>query len=318
MSTHNNKIMITGCNGFLGKNLSDFLSKKNFQIKKISRNNSDNVDVNLNLENIIDWSSYLRDVDTIIHTAARVHLSKKESHESDNLYRKINTEATINLAQQASQNKIKKFIFISTVKVVGEKSNYGRPFQEDDAYNSSDPYAKSKIEAERQLTMLAKKTNMDVIIIRPPLVYGPDVKGNFLSLMNVIYRGFPIPLKAAKNLRSLVSINNLCAFIALCIEHPNARNQIFFISDDEDLSVSELIEKISFFMNKSIKLIYIPIVILKILGILIMKKDSIDKLTDPLQVSTDKAKRLLNWSPSTSCNESIKLTINHYFKSRKK
>tara|TARA_B100000035_G_scaffold313935_1_gene328826 strand:+ start:1082 stop:2014 length:933 start_codon:yes stop_codon:yes gene_type:complete len=309
--------MITGSNGFLGSNLCKFLAKKKYKIKKITRNNVDESRKDLDLENYIDWTYLLEDVDIIIHTAARVHISKKESKRKINLYEKINTKATINLAQQASQNNVKRFIFISTVKVVGEKSHHEMPLNENDVYKSVDPYAKSKIEAEKLLLKLSRETSMDIIIIRPPLVYGPNVGGNFLSLMNLIYKGFPMPFKAAKNCRSLISINNLCEFIDLCIKHPNARNQIFFISDDNDMPVSELIEKISLAMNKSIILLYIPIIILKIAGILVMKKNLIDKLTDPLQISSQKAKNLLNWMPSTSSNDAIKLTVRNYLKSKR-
>ncbi len=318
MKSDNRKIMITGSDGFLGKNLCKSLEDRNFKIKKISRNFVDEKKLNLNLENHIDWTLILSDVDTIIHTAARVHILKKENRKKINLYEKINVDATINLAYQASQNGVKRFIFISTIKVVGEKSSPGIPFNETHRLNSSDPYAISKIEAEKKLTKLANETNIEIVIIRPPLVYGPNVGGNFLSLMSLIYRGFPIPLKASNNLRSLISLQNLCSFIILCIKHPNAKNQIFFISDDEDLSVKNLIKRIALSMNKSLRLIYIPIAILKLLGFLLFKKKLINRLTDSLQVSTQKAKNLLEWTPIMRCEEAIELTVNHYLKSKKK
>jgi len=309
--------MVTGSEGFLGKSLCNTLVQKKYNISKVSRFLVDNKEANLDLENYINWKPHLSDIDILIHTAGRVHIKKDSNKENFDLYKKINVEATINLANQAAMCGVKRFIFISSIKVVGEKSIVNKPFNESNFLESTDPYAKSKIEAEEALVKISKKSNMDIVIIRPPLVYGPDVRGNFLSLMQWLYRGIPLPLKAVRNLRSFISLYNLIDFIILCIEHPKARNETFFVSDDEDVSVVDLIVKISKVMNKSVNLVYIPIIILKFFSIFLAKRDAVNKLTDSLQINISKAKSFLNWKPIINCDKAIELTVNHYLSFKK-
>jgi nucleoside-diphosphate-sugar epimerase len=312
MNSGNNKIMVTGCNGFVGSNLCKTLKENNFNTIKVSRSSINNKEVNLDLKNYINWKSYLANIDIVIHTAGRVHFTWESTNEKLNLYKKINVEGTLNLAKQASISNVKRFIYISTIKVVGEKSQANKPFNEGDYLEAVDPYAQSKIEAEEELIKLSKETNMEIVIIRPPLIYGPGVGANFLNLLQWVHRGIPLPLKAVKNLRSFISLYNLIDFIILCIDHPDAKNEIFFISDDDDLSIVHLIKKISKAMNKSTKLIYVPIIILKFICMVFMKKDIIDKLTDSLQIDISKAKKILKWKPKIKCDEAIQLTVDYF------
>ena len=304
-------IFVTGSNGFLGKKLCTTLSKKKYQVIHASRSMIDNQHQNLDLKDKINWKIYLNDVDTIIHTAARVHLAKDNEF---NLYDKINTEATLNLARQAASLNIRRFIFISTAKVSGEESVNGRPFKETDKINNkSDAYTTSKLNAEKLLLDLSRNSSMEVVIIRPPLVYGPKVKANFLSMMNWVKRSFPFPIKKNINLRSFIYIDNLIDFIILTINHPNAKNEIFHISDNFDISTVDLIKKVSIVMKKRILFIDFPEWLLSLVAIIFRKEKEVKKLKNSLQIDVSKAEKLLNWKPLVDFDKAINITVNYFY-----
>ena len=242
-------ILVTGANGFVGQSLVNNLlnntkHKVVASVRKIpSRKLSCEYRIINNLEDKPTLTNVFKDIDVVIHTAARVHVMDDKSVDPLMEFRKINVEGTLNLAQQAIKAGVKRFIFISSIKVNGEGTELGKPYTEHSKLNPIDPYSISKYEAEQGLLALAETTSLEVVIIRPTLVYGENVKGNFHSLMKWTYKGVPLPIGGIKhNLRSLVSVDNLVDFIITCIGHKDAKNEIFLISDDDDISTAGLLK----------------------------------------------------------------------------
>ena len=314
-----NLTLVTGANGFIGSELTKELAQCKKRVVAGIRNNHDQItlndtemvqisrvgDLSLNL----DLGDLLSKIDTVVHCAARAHVMYDRSADLLPIYRKHNTRATINLAQQAADAGVRRFIFISSIKVNGDSTIFGQSFTEDDKVNVVDPYSISKFEAETALLDLAKKANMDVVIIRPPLVYGKGAKGNFSNLIKLIKSGLPIPLSLISNKRSIIGIENLIDLIIRCIDHPLASNQIFLASDGRDVSVPELITFISKAMGVRPISLPMPLFIIKIVFAILGKKDSTNRLLDSLQVDISKSKELLNWEPKVS----LELGLEHCF-----
>lgn len=311
------KVLITGCTGFVGKALVASLVKKYTLILPTRRNLKEipNTVIFLikNLDADTDWTQALTGVDVVVHLAARVHIMNDMSEDPLTEFRKVNVDATLNLARQAAQLGVKRFIFVSSIKVNGESTVKGRPFAADDAPNPLDAYGISKMEAEAQLKVLADKTTMKFVIIRPPLVYGPGVKANFLNMMVWLNKRIPLPLGAIGNKRSFVSVENLVDLIGVCILHPAAENQIFLVSDDEDLSTTELLQRMGKALAKPVLLVPVPVFLLKLLGKMLGKADVIQRLCESLQVDITKTKKLLMWTPPTSVDESLSKTARCFY-----
>ncbi|MEE2769542.1 MAG: NAD-dependent epimerase/dehydratase family protein [Pseudomonadota bacterium] len=305
------KVLITGANGFVGKALFNFLKDKKYDIKGTLRSDSakDLIDrgccVVGDLNKDTDWSQALKDIDVVIHTAARVHAMNLKVLDKDAYFRIPNVEGTINLAQQALKYGVKRFIFLSTIKVCGEETNLDQGFQADDMPNPKEPYANSKLEAEKALFSLAKDTSMEVVIIRLPIVYGPNVKGNFKQIIYWIKRGLPLPFGNVVNKRSFIGVNNLVHLIDVCTHHPNAGNQIFMASDGYDLSTLETFELIGSILGKKPKIIYVPQKLIIWLGNFLRQQKKIDRLTRSLRVNIDKTCSVLEWHPPFSVKESM-------------
>ena len=304
------QILITGATGFLGNYLSNFLVNQGFEIKKISRNKCNNEKKDLDLNKEINWFQILDDVDCIVHTAAKVH--EINQNEKKNDYYNINFKATQRLAQQASESGVRRFIYISTVKVNGEFNDINFPISEKSKNDIFDFYSESKKKSEDALIELSKKTEMEVVIIRPPLIYGPNVSANFLKMITWINREIPLPLNDINNLRSMIYIKNLCDFISKCINHEKASNEIFLISDDQDISTSSLLKIISRKLNKRIRLFYFPKMLLYLLLLFTGNKGTYNKLFLSLNINISKAKELLDWEPKHSINDGIEDTIKFY------
>lgn len=312
------KILITGASGFIGRVLCRQLSAKNYQIRILLRvGNKANIDNLPNcelvyfdaIENKNDWNAILKNIDAVIHLAARVHIMRDTEKDPLSVFRKINVEWTKELAEAAAANNVKRFIFMSSLHVNGNAS-YQKPFQEIDIPNPQTPYAVSKLEAEQVLKEIAAKTNLETVIIRPPLVYGPNVKGNFLSLLNLVNKGIPfLPLGAFNNKRSFISVNNLVDFLICVLENPKAANETFLISDDEDITTTELIKLLAQYLGKERPMLSIPTKYLEMLAGLLGKKTAIKKMSAPLQVDISKAKNLLQWLPKQSLRDGIKETV---------
>jgi len=309
-------IFITGSNGFIGKRLSEVALKENFQCTLSMRNHSGDSLNNDNLSYVYrtiasntDWSGAFSSIDCVIHTAALVH---QMNGADNNHYQDINTYGTLNLAQQAAGSGVKRFIFISTIKVNGEHTAADLPFKPNDSYVPCDPYGLSKYEAEVGLRKIAKDTGIEVVIIRPPLVYGPGVKGNFASMMRWLSKALPLPLGAIHNKRSLVALDNLVDLIVTCVNHPNAANETFLVSDDEDVSTSELLSKLGEALGGSSRLLPIPEALLEFFAKLLGKHAVAQRLLGSLQVDITKTKEQLNWAPPFSVDESLKKTAQYY------
>tara|TARA_Y100000768_G_C23749220_1_gene573072 strand:- start:45 stop:767 length:723 start_codon:yes stop_codon:yes gene_type:complete len=221
-------------------------------------------------------------------------------------FRKVNVDGTLNLARQSIEEGIKRFIYLSTIKVNGDKTEIGKPFFYNDLNQASDPYAISKFEAEEKLKTLCQNSNMDLVIIRPPLVYGPGVKGNFNLLMKAISLNIPLPLKGLDNRRSLISIFNLNDFLIKCLNFEGNLDETFLISDDQDLSTSELINKICFYMKKKDLSFRLPEPMLINLFSFLRKRREILRLTDNLQVDISYSKERISWSPLFTVEDSLK------------
>lgn len=253
-----------------------------------------------------DWSSALEGVQVVVHTAARAHIMKDEALDPLSEYRRVNVDGTIKLASQAVEAGVKRFIFISSIKVNGEQTPLGQPFTAEDIPAPEDSYGLSKLEAEQQLQKLAAETGLELVIIRPPLVYGPGVKGNFATMTKLVDRGLPLPLGSIHNRRSLVALDNLVDLIVTCIDHPAAANQVFLAGDGQDLSTTELLRSIASAMKRPSRLIPVPAAMLMLGATLLGKKAVAKRLLGSLQVDTAKACDVLSWKPRVTLDEGLK------------
>ncbi|WP_133178858.1 UDP-glucose 4-epimerase family protein [Shewanella decolorationis] len=310
-------ILLTGYTGFVGRNIVNLL-KDNSLLTLLGRTRIDcGHFFCAHVDNSSDYLLALNNVEVVIHCAARVHLMSDNSVDPLAEYRKVNTEGTLNLAKQAANAGVKRFIFISSIKVNGEKTELERPFTTFDLRLPQDFYGKSKSEAEEHLFRLGLETGMEIVIIRPTLVYGPGVKANFASLMNLVSRGIPLPFGCiTQNKRSLVSVTNLVDLIITCINHPKAANQVFLVSDDHDVSTSEMIREMAKALGKPTWQLPIPIWCYKFVGKLCNKSDVVDRLTGSLQVDISHTKDTLDWKPPQTLQEGFKQTAQAFLQAK--
>lgn len=314
------RILVTGATGFIGRSVIETLLNKRLHVLAAVRNEKNSLpeDVERLNYNILfsdgDILGQVTPVDYVIHLAARVHIMGDNSNDPLMAFRQVNVGGAINLAKQAAERGVKRFIFISSAKANGEYTETGKPFVESDKFVPSDPYGLSKYEAEQGLLEIARDTGMQVVIIRPPLVYGPGVKANFATMMNIVNKGFPLPFGAIHNQRSLVALDNLVSFIVHCIEHPKAANEIFLVSDGEDISTTELLKKVARSLDRKPCLIPVPVGMMKFIAKLVGKEDVANRLLGSLQVDSSKARDLLGWKPVTTMDEQLKKTADAYLK----
>mgnify|MGYP000327232155 FL=1 len=303
-------ILLTGATGFVGSRLADLLlHRTSHQLTSAVRRQGtvvcgqEVVVDSLNADT--DWSKALLSQEVVIHAAARAHVMSDQASDPIEEYRKVNVEGTLNLARQSVESGVKRFVYISSIKVNGEQTAPGRPFTERDALAPSDPYGVSKMEAEEGLMELARNTELEVVIVRPPLVYGPGAKGNFASMLNLVTRQLPLPLGSVNNKRSLVALDNLVDLIITCVEHPAAANQVFLVSDGQDVSTTELFRAVARAMGKSSRLLPIPASVLVIGAAVLGKKAVAQRLLGSLQVDISKARDLLDWEPPLTLEEGL-------------
>jgi UDP-glucose 4-epimerase len=309
------KLLLTGGTGFLGTALFNELNK--FDVIAYGRNKPKEVSSKCFIKGDIDsfckLDNELKGIEIFIHCAARVHIMDDSSVNPLEDFREVNTHGTLNLAQQAADAGVKRFIFISSIKVNGESTELGSPFEPDTDFIPTDPYGLSKYEAEVGLRKISEQTGMEVVIIRPPLVYGPGVKANFAAMMKWVNKGIPLPLGGIKeNIRSLVSLDNLVDLIITCIDHPNAANQTFLVSDDDDLSTTQLLTNMGNALNLPIRLLSIPSCWFTFAAKLIGKPAISQRLCGSLQVDISKTKELLNWHPPYSTAACFKKTADAF------
>jgi len=316
-------LLLTGYSGFVGKLILSTLKEININVKLLGRSFVNNSPAVTYCNGVIgpneEFNEALVGVSIIVHCAARAHIMNDASSHPLEAFREVNTYGTLNLAQQAANAGVKRFIFISSIKVNGETSELSKPFKPDDNYIPSDPYGLSKYEAEIGLRKIAKETGMEVVIIRPPLIYGPGVKANFASMMKWVNKGLPLPLGGInKNKRSLVSIYNLVDLIITCIDHPKAANQIFLVSDNEDVSTTGLLKNMAIALDTNHCLIPIPASWFNTASQLIGKPAIAQRLCGSLQVDISKTMELLDWKPPYASIESMKKTANAFLETLNK
>ena len=306
-------VLVTGATGFVGKYLCAELLRREQFVRSAVRyitpfaTNIDAVNVG-EIGGATNWVAALQNVNVVIHLAARVHVMKDTVTDPLAEFRKVNVDGTLNFAQQAAQSGVKRFIFISSIKVIGEQTKLGKPFTEDNAATPQDAYGISKHEAEHGLLLIAQQTDMEVVIIRPPLVYGSGVKANFSSMMRVVKRGFFLPFGAIHNKRSFVYVGNLVSLIVRCIDHPAAANQTFLVSDGQDISTTELLRGCADALGVKARLLPVPQKLVEVCAALIGKRDMAQRLCGNLQVDISKARHLLGWTPPISLAEGLKAT----------
>lgn len=311
-------MLVSGATGFVGSALvNKLLTLQNVSVIAGGRCNKASYPAGVIGLLMPDLSSLnetlsLEGIDVLVHTAAKVHSMADDSESLLTDFRKVNVDGTLNLARQAANAGVRRFIFISSIKVNGEETQLGYPFSPDAAAAPMDPYGVSKMEAEQVLLKLAMQTEMEVVIIRPVLVYGPNVKANFMNMLRWLRKGVPLPFGAIHNKRSLVSLDNLVDLIITCLAHPAAVNQTFLVSDGEDLSTTELLRRMSAALCVPARLIPVPRWMLMLAATLLGKQALSQRLCGSLQVDISKTIELLDWAPPVSVDEALRKTA-HYF-----
>jgi UDP-glucose 4-epimerase len=305
-------VLLTGYSGFVGSHLLILLNPE-YKVSLLGRKDPLQSNCNFYQAELNDKSNFsdsLSNISVVIHCAARAHIMNEESQDPLTEFRKVNTKGTLNLATQAASAGVKRFIYISSIKVNGESTEERRPFKFDDKYNPLDPYGLSKSEAETALLELGQKTGMEIVIIRPPLVFGEGVKANFAALLKFVGKGLPLPFRCiTQNKRSMVSVYNLADLIKTCIEHPNAANQVFLVSDDNDLSTAEMVALMAKVQGKRNFALPVPVWFFNIAAKLLNKQDVVNRLIGSLQLDIEHTKKTLDWQPPYSVEHGFKLAV---------
>ncbi|MES2503225.1 MAG: SDR family oxidoreductase [Pseudomonadota bacterium] len=312
-------IAITGASGLVGKSLCHELVLRKFNVSAFTRgshNLLENVQYHMivDIENGINWDAMLDKVDVIVHLAARVHVMQDTAKNPLQDFLAVNLHGTVNLAQAAAKAGVKRFVFVSSIKVNGEFTE-NQPFSESDIPQPQDAYAISKWEAEKALRKIEKETGMQVVIVRPPLVYGAGVKANFASLLKVVNKKWPLPLASVQAKRSLIYVGNLVDAVIVCALNPKAAGQTYLVSDGEAVSMPQLIKKMALSLNKPSYILPFPVSTMRLLAKAIGKLASVDRLTQSLVIDSSKIRQELDWKPPFTMDQGLKVTADWYKKS---
>jgi nucleoside-diphosphate-sugar epimerase len=314
------RVLVTGANGFVGQTVCPALASAGLTVRAAVRD-PDRLPARPPSGEVAgvgyigpdtEWAPALAGVDAVVHLAGRVHVLKETFEDPQAEFHKINVLGTERLAWEAAGAGVRRLVYVSTVGVNGRSTSRTRPFTEEDQPVPHNPYALSKWEAERVLRRVSTETGLEVAILRPPLVYGPGVKANFLSLMRLADRGFPLPLGAVENRRSLVYVGNLADAVLACLRHPRAAGEVFLVSDGEDVSTAELLNKIGVSLNRPVRLLPVPPGLLLAAGRVTGASSKVEPLLDSLAVNGGKIRRRLGWQPPYSMDEGLEHTARWY------
>jgi nucleoside-diphosphate-sugar epimerase len=310
-------ILVTGANGFIGLNLVKVLTQQKLPFRACLRSPHNMLEQGLSqcivgdIGPNTDWTMTLYGVTSVIHTAARQHVMRNTQQNMLDVFRQVNVLGSVNLARQAAAAGVRRFVFVSSIKVNGEFTEPGRVFTADDVPAPEDPYGVTKLETEKALLALGKETGLEVVIVRPPLVYGPKVKGNFASLMRAVNKGIPLPFGYIdSNRRSMVTVDNLASLLITCLTHPKAKNEVFLVCDGEDLSTAELLRRLGMALGKPARLLPVPTVLLRLGATALGRQDLACRLFRNLQVDDRKTRILLNWMPVQNVADGLKAAVN--------
>ena len=304
-------ILVTGANGFVGLSLCDELMRRGMQVSAATRAR-DRLPAGVGpvsvgaIDGATDWSKALVGAAVVIHLAARVHVMRDTASDPLEEFRKVNLHGTENLARQATSAGVRRFVYVSSIKVNGEATMGDGKFSESDVPDPRDPYGISKWEAEQALHRVAEETGLEVVILRPPLVYGEGVKGNFAQMMKVLARGIPLPLASVENRRSLIHVGNLTDALILCAMHPAAAGQTYLVSDGEDVSTPELLRQLGVEMGHPACLFPCPLILLRLAGKFAGKSDQVERLLGSLRIDSGKIRGELGWRPPVTLREGLR------------
>lgn len=319
-------VLLTGASGFVGSAVWRSLRQRGKSVRPVFRHKTsfrqsdvseDAAVLQTSFDASTDWRTAVADIDAVVHCAARVHVMHDTAADPLTEFRNPNTYGTINLARQAAKAGVRRFVLVSSIKVNGESTVPGQPFTAEQAPAPLDPYGISKWEAEQDLRALSAETCMEVVIIRPVLVYGPGVKANFLNMMKWLNKGVPLPLGAIHNKRSLVALDNLVDLIVTCIDHPQAANQTFLVSDGEDLSTTELLQRMSRALGKRSRLLPVPAWMLETAAKVLGKESVAQRLCGSLQVDIEHTRERLGWTPPVSVDAALRKTVQHFLEQQR-
>jgi nucleoside-diphosphate-sugar epimerase len=301
-------ILVTGAEGLVGKAIVSELTTRGIPYRAVARKSGKGYFGIGNIEPLTDWTAALEGVDVIVHLASRAHVTNEALPDTIAQLRAVDVNSTLNLARQAAQAGVKRFVFISSIKVNGEMTVPGRPFTAEDLPNPQNPYAQSKLETEQGLFALSQELGFEVTVIRPPLVYGPGVKANFAKMLDWVDRGIPLPLGSVCNKRSFIFVGNLADVIILSTTHPNAAGQVFVVSDGEDISTTELFSRLAAALGRPSRIIALPAWLLSVAAAALGKRAIANRLIESLQVDATKTRELLGWSPRQNVTEGLRQT----------
>lgn len=306
-------ILVTGASGFVGGAFTRLLDERGIPYRCASRSQRPGFVAIPDWESGPDWSAALEGVDTVVHLAGRVHVMSETASDPLDAFRRSNVNVTVNLARQASERGVSRFVYASSIKAISGDSTQGHPYSEADVPAPDTDYGISKLEAELRLAEIAAASEMAVTIVRPPLVYGPGAKANFLALASAVHRGIPLPLGLVRNRRSMVFVGNLADFLLVCCQSEGAKNQTFMVSDGDDMSTAELVRHLARGMGRKAFLLPVPPVLLRLMLQAVGRRGLALRLLDDLNVDIGHARSVLGWRPPVSARDGLELTARAMF-----